>query len=79
MEQKHAHEVLHMMRGNSYTDKSLKQAIIDEFGKNQLFYACSAESMDVDALIQFLKQKGKFKPVEENSTFTVDMSKVCNH
>lgn len=77
MEQLHAHEVLHMMEGNSYSETSLKEAIIDMFGKEQRFYACSAENMDVDDLIEFLKRKGKFKPMDEG--FTVDASKMCDH
>ena len=54
MEQLHAHEVLHMMEGNSYSgiiiagSKSLRS-----FGSQQRFYACSAENMDVDTLIEF--------------------------
>ena len=70
MEQLHAHEVLHMMEGNSYSESSLREAIIKKFGSQQRFYACSAENMDVDTLIEFLKMKGKFMPVEDG--FTVD-------
>ena len=77
MEQLHAREVLHMMEGNSYSEASLREAIIQQFGEQQHFYACSAEDMDVDTLIEFLKKKGKFMPVENG--FTVDISKVCNH
>ena len=77
MEQLHAHEVLHMMEGNEYTEASLKEAIIRKFGKDQRFYTCSAENMDADQLIEFLKHKGKFKPVGQH--FTVDVTKVCNH
>lgn len=77
MEQLHAHEVLHMMQGHSYSEVSLKEAIINRFGAEQRFYACSAENMNVDELIEFLKGKGKFMP--EMDGFTVDMSKVCNH
>lgn len=58
MEQLHAHEVLHMMEGNSYSESSLREAIIKKFGSQQRFYACSAENMDVDTLIEFLKMKG---------------------
>lgn len=76
MEQLHAHEVLHMMEGNSYSEASLKEAIILKFGKHQRFYTCSAENMDVDELIEFLKKKGKFMPASNG--FTVDMTKVCN-
>ena len=78
MEQLHAHEVLHMMEGNNYTESSLKEAIIEQFGKHQKFYACSAEDMDIDELIVFLKNKGKFMPSTDNG-FTVDVSKVCSH
>lgn len=77
MEQLHAHEVLHMMEGNSYTEASLRAAIIEQFGETQRFYACSAEYMSVDDLIVFLKEKGKFMPM--NDGFTVDITKVCNH
>ena len=77
MEQLHAHEVLHMMEGNSYTELSLREAIIQKFGEQQLFFTCSADNMDVDTLIEFLKRKGKFIPA--NGGFTVDMTKVCNH
>lgn len=78
MEQLHAHEVLHMMQGNSYSEDSLKKAIEERFGKDQLFYACSADRMNIDQLVEFLKMKGKFKPSDETG-FTVDMTKVCNH
>ena len=77
MEQLHAHEVLHMMEGNNYTEETLKEAIIMKFGKDQRFYTCSAENMNIDELIEFLKQKGKFMP--SNEGFTVDITKVCNH
>ena len=77
MEQLHAHEVLHMTEGNSYSEASLRAAIIDRFGETQRFYTCSAEYMSVDDLIEFLKEKGKFMPL--NDGFTVDITKVCNH
>ena len=77
MEQLHAHEVLHMMEGNSYSIASLKEAIIEKFGKEQRFYACSADDMNVDELIVFLQNKGKFMPADNG--FTVDITKVCDH
>lgn len=79
MEQLHAHEVLHMMEGNSYSESSLKEAIIERFGAQQHFYACSADNMSIDELIVFLKHKGKFMPADDDKGFTVDISKVCNH
>lgn len=77
-EQIHAHEVLHMMEGHSYTKASLRQAIIDKFGADQLFHTCSAEGLTVDELIQFFTERGKFVPTEADS-FTVNSSKICNH
>lgn len=71
----HAHEVLKMMEGNSYSTASLKEAIIEKFGANQTFHTCSAKGLEVDAIIEFLTQKGKFKP--SNDGFTVDLTKVC--
>lgn len=37
MEQLHAHEVLFMMEGNSYSESSLRAAIINKFGSEQRF------------------------------------------
>jgi len=76
MEQIHAHEVLHMMEGQSYSENSLREAIIQRFGNEARFYACSADNMDVDTLLIFLKKKGKF--MDSQNGFTVDISKVCN-
>lgn len=73
----HAHEVLHLMEGHDYTEESLKKAIIQRFGEDARFYTCSADNMDADALLVFLKRKGKFK--DSVNGFTVDSSKVCNH
>lgn len=77
MQSLHAHEVLHMMEGNTYSEPSLREAIIKRFGKEQRFHACSAENMSIDELIVFLKFKGKFKPLDDG--FTVDITKVCDH
>ena len=78
MEQLHAHEVLHMMEGKNYTEESLRTAIKNKFGENQLFYTCSAQGMNIDTLIIFLKERGKFLPTDGNK-FTVDIDKVCDH
>ena len=77
MQEIHAHEVLHMMEGNSYSKATLKEAIKNKFGAYARFYSCCAENMDIDTLITFLKSKGKFMPTDNG--FTVDISKVCEH
>lgn len=73
----HGHEVLHMMEGNSYTENSLINAIVDRFGSEERFYTCSAENMTAEELVTFLKDRGKFMPMNEG--FTVDVTKICNH
>lgn len=72
----HAHEVLRMMEGNSYSREDLKVAIIEKFGIEQLFYTCSAENMTTDEIINFLENKDKFMPSGEG--FTVNLEKVCS-
>lgn len=62
MEQVHAHEILFMMEGQSYSESGLREAIVKKFGSEQRFCACSADNMDVDELIEFMKEKGKFMP-----------------
>ena len=73
----HGHEVLEMMQGHNYTEKSLLEAIIAKFGPDERFYTCSADNLTSQGLIDFLKEHGKFMPMEEG--FTVDSSKVCQH
>jgi len=75
----HGHDVLHMMEGNSYaTKESLVQAIIEKFGTEERFHTCSAEGMTAEELVDFLEQRGKFQPAQQEG-FTVDTSKICNH
>ncbi len=73
----HGHEVLEMMQGHSYTEESLLEAIVEKFGPEERFYTCSADNLTAQGLIDFLKERGKFMPLEDG--FTVDKSKVCNH
>ena len=73
----HGHEVLDMMQGHSYSEKSLLEAIIEKFGPDERFYTCSADNLTAQELIKFLKEQGKFMPMEEG--FTVDKTKVCEN
>lgn len=66
-----------MMQGHSYTEKSLLEAIIAKFGADERFYTCSAENLTAQGLIDFLKEHGKFMPMEDG--FTVDTTKVCDN
>lgn len=72
----HAHEVLHMMEGNDYASREvLKQAIEAKFGAEQTFRSCSVKGLGIEALVDFLENKGKFKP--SSGGFTMDITKVC--
>ncbi|MDO4461478.1 MAG: YecH family protein [Bacteroidia bacterium] len=73
----HGHEVLDMMQGNSYNEASLIEAIKQKFGADERFYTCSAENLTAEELVSFLKEKGKFIPL--NDGFTVNTANVCNH
>ena len=73
----HGHEVLAMMQGNSSTEQSLLEAIINKFGAHERFYTCHAENLTAGELVDFLKEHGKFMPSQGG--FTVDASKVCKH
>ena len=73
----HGHEVLAMMQGHSYSEKSLLEAIIAKFGSEERFYTCSADNLTAQGLIDFLKSHGKFKPMDDG--FTVDTTKVCEN
>ena len=42
MEQLHAHEVLHMMEGNSYTEATLRAAIVEKFGEQPRLFTHGA-------------------------------------
>lgn len=73
----HGHEVLEMMQGHNYSEKSLLEAINEKFGAEARFYTCSAENLTAQGLIDFLKEHGKFMPTDEG--FTVDTTRVCNN
>lgn len=74
----HGHDVLHMMESNRYnTKEDLVKAIIEHFGADERFHTCSAEGMDATELVDFLTDRGKFKPAGDG--FTVNSSKICNH
>ena len=50
----HGHDVLHMMEGNSYeTKEDLVKAIIERFGKEELFHTCSVDGMNAEELVDF--------------------------
>ena len=79
MDSIHGHEVLNMMiaSGEQYSVESLEAAIHARFGEKARFHTCSAENMTAGELVAFLRNKGKFIPLE--SGFTTEESKICRH
>ena len=75
----HGHEVMHMMLelGGTFTRESLKLAIDERFGASARFHTCSAQDMDAETLIEFLRQRGKF--VEAEGVFNTEAERICNH
>lgn len=75
----HGHDVMHMMLelGGTFTRESLKLAIDERFGEQARFHTCSAQDMDAGALIEFLRQRGKF--VEAADGFNTEAERICNH
>lgn len=64
-----------MMEGKSFSEATLKEAILAKFGPQARFHTCSTDGLNADELIKFLTAKGKFKPLNEG--FTVDLKSVC--
>ena len=75
----HAHEVMHMMleQEEGFSRESLTRAIIDRFGADAKFCSCSAASMDVSKVIDFLESRGKF--VARGDGFSTLESNICDH
>ena len=79
MEQIHGHEVIQMMlqSGKAYTRASLLADIVATFGPDSRFFACSAENLSPEGIIDFLQAKGKFVPCEEG--FQTSAELMCKH
>ena len=75
----HAHEIMHMMleQDEGFSRGSLAQAIVARFGEDARFYSCSAEGMDVNAVIVFLESRGKF--VARDHGFNTAQGRICKH
>lgn len=75
----HGHEVMEMMleMGDSFTERSLVEAIEAKFGAGARFHACSASNMTPAELVAFLKRKGKFTGSEDG--FNTEKSRICGH
>ena len=75
----HAHEVLGMMLGQTFTEESLLAAMRNTFGDDATYYSCSQSDMTAEQLLAFLKSKGKFVEVEGGSTLNTSHGGGCGH
>lgn len=75
----HGHEVMQMMvdSNQSFSKKTLQEAIVSRFGEKAKFHTCSQEDMTAVELIGFLESRGKF--IDEGEGFTTEEEKMCNH
>jgi probable metal-binding protein len=72
----HSHQVMEMMLDTErlFTKESLKASILQKFGQDARFCACSASNMDAEGIIAFLESQGKF--IDANTGFTTDHSLI---
>mgnify|MGYP000023884347 FL=1 len=75
----HAHEVLGMMLGQTFTEESLLAAMRNTFGDDATYYSCSQSDMTAEQLLAFLKSKGKFVEVEGGFTLNTSHGGGCGH
>ena len=68
----HGHDVIDLILDSkqAYTRASLTAAIIARFGPDTRYHTCFAAGLSAAELIDFLTERGKFKPL--NDGFTVD-------
>jgi len=75
----HGHEVMRMIVSapEPYSRKQLSDAVETQFGQNPRFHTCSAQSMTLDELLQFLSERGKL--TEVNGILNVSREDICEH
>jgi len=73
----HAHEVMRMMLETDigYSRESLAAAIVERFGEDARFYACSMRDMNVGQVINFLETRGKF--IARADGFNTAPDRIC--
>jgi len=73
----HAHEVMRMMLETDagYSRESLAAAIVERFGEDARFYACSLGGMNVSEVINFLEVRGKF--IARADGFNTAPDRIC--
>jgi probable metal-binding protein len=75
----HGHSVLEMLMEAPcpMTRDMLRQAAQEEFGANARYHTCSASELTLDALVDFLLQRGKV--TEADGYLTVHAEELCTH
>ncbi len=81
MNERHIHEVLHMLikTQQTYENKdAFTQHIGDVFGPDVRFHACSSDNMDIDMAYDFLIAKQKIYTNEKNEICLHPSMTMCN-
>lgn len=63
--------------GKAYTRATLLADIVARFGADARFYACSAQDMTPNDIIDFLQAKGKFVSCDAGFQTSADL--MCKH
>ncbi|MFM2480519.1 YecH family metal-binding protein [Celerinatantimonas sp. YJH-8] len=74
----HGHEVMQMMLEHDglFTRESLIDAICERFGEDSRFHSCQKNDMNIEQLIEFLEDKGKF--IVQEQGFQTSEDKICH-
>jgi probable metal-binding protein len=75
----HGHEVMEMILAADapLSRGELEEAVAARFGEAARFHTCSAESMTLDELLQFLNGRGKV--LEVNGFLETSRGQICSH
>lgn len=73
----HGHDVLHLIIDEEPSPEQLRARCAELFGADAVYHTCSAEDMDLEGLLQFLRAREKIAEVD--GRITADPAKMCNH
>lgn len=75
----HGHDVLHFLldADRAFSKEEMHSVVTERFGADARFHTCSAEGMDVEALLAFLLARGKI--VAQGDGYVVAGHRICDH
>ncbi|OIQ24368.1 YecH family metal-binding protein [uncultured Vibrio sp.] len=73
----HAHAVLNLLREQPMTEETLRDVVNKEYGRDVTFRTCSRNGFELDALLEFFKEKQKV--TVEQGVWQLNAERVCSH